>query len=270
MKKQRWTCIDILKCLAALAVVEIHKPLKVQSGAELLILCRFAVPVFFMITGFFYSETVAHRRELKQIGKILTITIGANLFYLIWKVLLALDVVFTGACVCAGDRIYCRTFGLKEACISGNSGTVGRKPDKGKLFSAPSGKRLLPCLLCEKFSVLWPALFLAGLPVWREKRSSWRAVLTKENDIAFGWYSGFLEHGTYGAKMAYENECSWNRRRVWWNHFSGSLYLPSFIGWQNFYKENVVTRIMAKNRERLFYADLCFALCGAAGAIKVL
>ena len=35
MKKQRWTCIDILKCLAALAVVEIHKPLKVQSGAEL-------------------------------------------------------------------------------------------------------------------------------------------------------------------------------------------------------------------------------------------
>lgn len=155
-------------------------------------------------------------------------------------------VVFTGACVCAGDRIYCRTFRLKEACISGNSGTVGRKPDKGKLFSAPSGKRLLPCLLCEKFSVLWPALFLAGLPVWREKRSFGGLSRQKENDIAFGRYSGFLEHGTYGAKMAYENECSWNRRRVWWNHFSGSLYLPSFIGWQNFYKENVVTRIMAK------------------------
>ena len=60
-EKRRWTCIDILKCLAALAVVEIHKPLKVQSGAELLILCRFAVPVFFMITGFFYSETVAKK-----------------------------------------------------------------------------------------------------------------------------------------------------------------------------------------------------------------
>ena len=72
MKNQRWTCIDILNCLAAL------------------ILWRVAEPVFFMITGFFYSETVAHRRELKQIGKILTITIGANLFYLIWKVLLAL------------------------------------------------------------------------------------------------------------------------------------------------------------------------------------
>ena len=69
MKKQRWTCIDILKCLAALAVVEIHKPLKVQSGAELLILCRFAVPVFFMITGFFYSETVHTGGSLSRLEK---------------------------------------------------------------------------------------------------------------------------------------------------------------------------------------------------------
>ena len=54
MKKRRWTCIDILKCLAAIAVVEIHKPLEIQGGDEFLILCRFAVPVFFMITGFFF------------------------------------------------------------------------------------------------------------------------------------------------------------------------------------------------------------------------
>lgn len=32
MKKRRWTCIDILKCLAAIAVVEIHKPLEIQGG----------------------------------------------------------------------------------------------------------------------------------------------------------------------------------------------------------------------------------------------
>ena len=31
MKKRRWTCIDILKCLAAIAVVEIHKPLEIQG-----------------------------------------------------------------------------------------------------------------------------------------------------------------------------------------------------------------------------------------------
>ena len=91
MKKRRWTCIDILKCLAAIAVVEIHKPLEIQGGDEFLIMCRFAVPVFFMITGFFYPETVAKKRELKQFGKIFTITIGANLFYLLWEILLAVE-----------------------------------------------------------------------------------------------------------------------------------------------------------------------------------
>ena len=91
MKKRRWTCIDILKCLAAIAVVEIHKPLEIRGGNEFLILCRFAVPVFFMITGFFYPETVEKKREWKQVGKIFTITIGANLFYLLWEILLAAE-----------------------------------------------------------------------------------------------------------------------------------------------------------------------------------
>ncbi len=44
------------------------------------ILCRFCSACVFMITGFFYPETVAKKRELKQFGKIFTITIGANLF----------------------------------------------------------------------------------------------------------------------------------------------------------------------------------------------
>ena len=86
---KRWTCLDILKCLAAFAVVEIHKPLNVQKGTEILILCRFAVPVFFMITGFFYPETLARKREWKQFCKIFFITVGANLFYLLWEMGLA-------------------------------------------------------------------------------------------------------------------------------------------------------------------------------------
>ena len=89
MEKQRWTCLDILKCLAALAVVEIHKPLDVQKGTEILILCRFAVPVFFMITGFFYPEIRARKREWRQLGKIFVIAICANLFYLLWDTFLA-------------------------------------------------------------------------------------------------------------------------------------------------------------------------------------
>lgn len=89
MEKQRWTCLDILKCLAALAVVEIHKPLDVQKGTEILILCRFAVPVFFMITGFFYPEVKVKKREWRQLRKIFVIAICANLFYLLWDTFLA-------------------------------------------------------------------------------------------------------------------------------------------------------------------------------------
>ena len=45
-KKDVGRVIDILKCLAAIAVIEIHKPLEIQGGDEFLILCRFAVLCF--------------------------------------------------------------------------------------------------------------------------------------------------------------------------------------------------------------------------------
>ena len=45
---------------------------------------RFAVPVFFMITGFFYSDTIRKGKQKKQILKILRIGILANLFYFVW------------------------------------------------------------------------------------------------------------------------------------------------------------------------------------------
>ena len=109
-----------------------------------MILCRFAVPVFLYDHWFLLlRNSGTQKRELKQIGKIFTITIGANLFYLIWEdsvwlwreennikeallarfeervpedfilwnfsPLFTTSVVSTGACVCAGDCIYCRT-----------------------------------------------------------------------------------------------------------------------------------------------------------------
>lgn len=205
MKKRRWTCIDILKCLAAIAVVEIHKPLEIQGGDEFLILCRFAVPVFFMITGFFYPETVAKKRELKQFGKIFTITIGANLFYLLWEILLAVEKrenikeallarfeervpedfilwnfsplsphlwYFAGTSLCACNCFYCRTSGTEKAGLSGDSGAVGGKSHKGKLFPVFCGKRRLSYLLCKELSVLRTSLFLAGLLVWIQKGGS--------------------------------------------------------------------------------------------------
>lgn len=49
---------------------------------------RFAVPVFFMITGFFYSDTIRKGKQKKQIFKILKLGILANLFYFAWDLFL--------------------------------------------------------------------------------------------------------------------------------------------------------------------------------------
>ena len=70
--------------------------------------------------------------------------------------------------------------------------------------------------------------------------------------------AGFLEHGTYGAKMAYEK---WNALGTE-EEYGGTILLAVcifllFIGWQNFYKENGGNPDNGKNWERLFYADLC-------------
>ncbi len=205
MKKRRWTCIDILKCLAAIAVVEIHKPLEIQGGGEFLILCRFAVPVFFMITGFFYPETVAKKRELKQFGKIFTITIGANLFYLLWEILLAVekrenikeallarfeervpeDFILWNFSPLSPHLWYLQALlyvlviafivehlGLRKLAYLAIPVLLAGSLIKGSYSLVFCGKRRLSYLLCKELSVLWTSLFLAGLLVWIQKGGS--------------------------------------------------------------------------------------------------
>ena len=62
--------IDILKALCAFLIVCIHVPFPGKVGAYFTTLTRVAVPVFFMITGYFYSDTVARHKEKHQIKKI--------------------------------------------------------------------------------------------------------------------------------------------------------------------------------------------------------
>ena len=267
MKKQRWTCIDILKCLAALAVVEIHKPLKVQSGAELLILCRFAVPVFFMITGFFYSETVAHRRELKQIGKILTITIGANLFYLIWKVLLALedennikdallarfeermpeDFILWNFSPLSPHLWYLQALvyvlviafivehlGLRKLAYLAIPVLLAGNLIKGNYSLLLLGKDYCHVYYARNF-------LYCGLPFF------WLGCLDKKKmtlllgGILVFWNMALMEQRWLTKMNALGTE----------EEYGGTIFLAVcifllFIGWQNFYKEHVVTRIIAK------------------------
>ena len=83
--------LDVLKCLCIAFVVFLHTGmLKESFQTNLEPIGRFAVPCFFMITGFFYNTTVRNGKELKQIKKIFVLIIIVNL------VLLALNIIYIG------------------------------------------------------------------------------------------------------------------------------------------------------------------------------
>lgn len=88
--KNRKIGIDILKFIAAFAVVYIHFSIQGEFGEMLVSLQRWAVPIFFMITGFFYHQTVVNNKENKQICKILKLCIYANLLFFIYKIALTI------------------------------------------------------------------------------------------------------------------------------------------------------------------------------------
>ena len=82
--------IDILKAICAFLIVCIHVPFPGKVGAYFTALTRVAVPVFFMITGYFYSDTVAQHKENRQIRKILCLVIEANMIFFIWNITLGI------------------------------------------------------------------------------------------------------------------------------------------------------------------------------------
>lgn len=82
--------IDVLKAICAFLVVCIHVPFPGKIGAYFTTLTRVAVPIFFMITGYFYSDIVAQHKSKKQIRKICFLGVQANMIFFIWNIALNL------------------------------------------------------------------------------------------------------------------------------------------------------------------------------------
>ena len=80
--------IDILKAICAFLIVCIHVPFPGKVGAYFTALTRIAVPIFFMITGYYYSDTVMRNNEKRQIKKILCLIVEANVLFFIWNIAL--------------------------------------------------------------------------------------------------------------------------------------------------------------------------------------
>lgn len=72
---------DILKFICAFLIVCMHFPFPSVAGQIINTLTRIAVPIFFMITGYFYTSVIRRKRQKHQLIKILKLTAAANLLY---------------------------------------------------------------------------------------------------------------------------------------------------------------------------------------------
>lgn len=81
--------LDILKAICAFCVVCIHYPFLGKIDDYIVIVSRSAVPVFFMITGFFYSDVRNKGRETAQILKITSLCLVSNAAYFLWGLFLS-------------------------------------------------------------------------------------------------------------------------------------------------------------------------------------
>ena len=89
MTSSRFDGFDILKCVCAFLVVCIHCPLEIGKwGGYYIALARVAVPIFFMITGYFYTDVEKKNRRIPQLKKIIVLTIAANALYAVWNSML--------------------------------------------------------------------------------------------------------------------------------------------------------------------------------------
>lgn len=77
----RTKSIDALKVLCAFLIVCIHIPFEIRGSGYYIALTRIGVPIFLMISGYFYRTD----RGFRQIKKIAFLFVEANLLYFVWK-----------------------------------------------------------------------------------------------------------------------------------------------------------------------------------------
>ena len=87
--KQRNLKIDQLKCLSAFLVIYVHCSPTGTIGENISAIARIAVPIFFIITGYFYEFSNQREKKQSQIKNIFVLCIIANFLYLIWTLLFA-------------------------------------------------------------------------------------------------------------------------------------------------------------------------------------
>lgn len=83
MNYRRCESLDVLKTISAFLIVCIHAPFPGIVGEYLIAIARIGVPIFFMITGYFYDCITERGREKQQIKKIFILLVVSNLLYFV-------------------------------------------------------------------------------------------------------------------------------------------------------------------------------------------
>ena len=81
---KRYEGLDFAKFLCSYMVISIH--MSYFGKRYIAPLSRFAVPLFFMITGYFYSSIKQKSRERAQIKKTIILFLFSNLLFLFWEI----------------------------------------------------------------------------------------------------------------------------------------------------------------------------------------
>ena len=154
-------------------------------------------------------------------------------------------VVSAGTSLCAGDCIYCRTFGTEEAGLSGDSGTVGRKLIKGSYSLFFLGKDYCHIYYARNF--LYCGLPFFWLGCWFGSRKEALLSFLDRKKMTF-FLCGLLVFWN----MAVMEQSGWKMNALGsQEEYAGTIFLAIcifllFVGWQNFYVENSLTRALAK------------------------
>lgn len=84
IKEERNNSIDLLKILCAVLVIILHCPSVYRDNVMPLTRC--AVPCFYMISGYllYRDGQIGYNRLMRNLKRVLTITIYSSLLYLVW------------------------------------------------------------------------------------------------------------------------------------------------------------------------------------------
>ncbi len=86
MNKIRWKSFDVLKGLSCIAVVLIHYNFSGDLGLSVKTFCRFAVPTFLIISGFFFLSDgkMNDAKVVAKIRHIANLLLGSGVFYAVF------------------------------------------------------------------------------------------------------------------------------------------------------------------------------------------